>query len=147
MPDGMINNRFDQFLEQVGNGFTREERKQVNHEGDRVYEMAMSQFLQQHRTPTVYKNGTEHLADTLTHEVKPDGGYEIGFSEKGKKAYIARLLNDGWESRNQYGGPYRHVQPPEWHDFIAKIGKENDEKMGKEMANRAKGIMDRKARG
>ena len=34
----------------------------------------------------------------------------MGFTRKSKKAYIGRFLNDGWDVRNQYGGPYTHVE-------------------------------------
>lgn len=147
MASGLINDNFDKFLERVDQGFTLSERKKVNKVGDKVYEDAMDAFLKQHKRDVVYKNGTQHLADTLIHEIKEDGHYEIGFSKKGKKAYIARFLNDGWKPRNQYGGPYG-IAPKakygEWHDFIARIGKERDHEMGKRMAERAKEIMDEK---
>lgn len=149
MPDGLVNNNFDKFLAKAAQGFTLSERKKVNKAGDKVYEEAMSNFLDQHKSDRTYTGGTEHLADTLTHEIKEDGHYEIGFSKKGKKAYVARLLNDGWRPRNRYGGPYgeapKGVKYAEWHDFIAKIGTENDKRMGETMAHRAKRIMDHKA--
>lgn len=145
MPNsGLTNDNFDEFLERADRGFTLGERKKVNKVGDKVYEKAMHTFLDDHRSHATYKDGTQHLADTLTHEIKEDGHYEIGFSKKGKKAYIARFLNDGWRPRNQFGGPYGIANPPEWHDFIARIGQQNDAKMGKAMAARAKEIMDRK---
>lgn len=149
MTEGIINNNFDKFLEQMSGGLTLTERREVNKAGDKVYEDAMQRFLDAHKSDHVYKDGTEHLAETLTHEIKEDGHYEIGFSRKGKKAYIARLLNDGWHPRNKYGGPYgeapKGVKYTEWHDFIARIGKDNDDLMGKKMANKAKRIMDHKA--
>lgn len=145
MPSGLSNNNFDEFLERADQGFTLSERKKVNKVGDKVYEKAMQAFLNEHKRPVAYKDGTKHLADTLTHEIKEDGHYEIGFSKKGKKAYIARFLNDGWRPRNQFGGPYGIANPAEWNDFIARIGQQNDAKMGQAMAERAKEIMDKKA--
>lgn len=147
MPNGLIGDNFDKFLEHADKGFTLGERKKVNKVGDKAYEKAMQTFLDEHRRPVTYKDGTQHLADTLTHEIKEDGHYEIGFSKKGKKAYIARFLNDGWRPRNQFGGPYGIADPAEWHDFIARIGQQNDAEMGKAMAQRAKKIMDEKAGG
>lgn len=142
--NGIVGDNFDKFLEQASQGFTLQDRKKVNKAGDKIYEKAMQSFLNTHKRDVVYKDGTQHLADTLTHEIKEDGHYEIGFSKKGKKAYIARFLNDGWKPRNQYGGPYGIANPADWHDFIARIGKERDTAMGKAMAHRAKEIMDRK---
>lgn len=148
MPNsGMTQDNFDKFLERADQGFTLSDRKKVNKVGDKVYEKAMKSFLDAHRRHVTYKDGTQHLADTLTHEIKEDGHYEIGFSKKGKKAYIARFLNDGWRPRNQFGGPYGIANPPEWNDFIARIGQQNDAEMGKAMAARAKEIMDEKVGG
>ena len=145
--DGLVKNNFDDFLEKADKGFTLSDRKKVNKVGDKIYEKAMLAFLKAHERDVVFEDGTKHLAETLTHEIKEDGHYEIGFSKKGKKAYIARFLNDGWKPRNQYGGPYG-TAPKEkyadWHDFIARIGKERDKEMGKQMAERAKEIMDEK---
>lgn len=66
MADGLINNNFDRFLEKVDQGFTLSERKKVNKVGDKVYEEAMIAFLKQHKRDVAYKNGTQHLADTLS---------------------------------------------------------------------------------
>lgn len=139
MDDGLIQNGFDEFLADVeAHGLlTLSERRKVNHAGAKVYENHMKAFLDSHKSTKKYKDGTNHLAETLTHEIKDDGHYEIGFSNKGKKAYIARFLNDGWDSKNQFGGPYRHVQPADWHDFISRIGTECDKEMGEQMAAKA----------
>lgn len=137
--------KFDAFLQSVSQHglLTLKERRKVNRAGDKVYETHMHQFLDAHKTDRVYKR-TNHLNKTLTHQIKEDGHYEIGFSKKGKKAYVARLLNDGFDVRNQYGGPYRHVQPAEWHDFISRIGKQCDQEMGREMATKAHEILEEK---
>lgn len=135
---------FDRFLERVGDGFTIDERKKVNKAGSKVYQSSMQTFLNEHRSDRKYQNGTEHLADTLTHEITTGGKYEIGFSKKGKKAYIARLLNDGFDVRNQFGGPYKHVAPEEWHDFFKRIGDENDERMAHAMSDEAHKVIKNK---
>lgn len=135
---------FDDYLRKNGDGLTIDERKKVNKVGAKIYENAMQTFLDHHRSDRVYQNGTEHLADTLTHEITTGGKYEIGFSKKGKKAYIARLLNDGFDVRNQFGGPYKHVAPEDWNNFIANIGKENDARMGREMSRKAQEIVNNK---
>ena len=138
MDDGIVKNGFDKFLEDVDQHglLTLTERRKINRAGAKVYENHMKSFLDDHKSSNEYRDGTEHLADTLTHEIKEDGHYEIGFSKKGKKGYIARFLNDGWEAKNQHRGPYRHVQPVYWHDFIKRIGDECDEEMGKQMAEK-----------
>lgn len=140
----ITNDNFDKVLENAE--LTLQERRNVNRVGDKIYESAMNAFLKDHESKNNYTDGTQHLADTLTHEIKEDGHYEIGFSKKGKKAYVARLLNDGWEPRNQYGGPYGHApkKEVEWKDFIHRIGENNDTAMGKAMAEKAKEYMDKK---
>lgn len=147
----ITNNNFDKVLADLSDGLTLEEHKRVNKVGDKIYERAMQQFLDSHKSDRVYKKGTEHLADTLTHEIKDDGSYEIGFSKKGKKAYVARLLNDGWRPRNQHGGPYgtapKGKKWADWHDFITNIGRDHDEEMGMAMAQKASQIIDDKMRG
>ncbi|MFR0770941.1 MAG: hypothetical protein ACLSH6_01095 [Limosilactobacillus pontis] len=95
MPDGIIGNNFDKFLEKADRGFTLGERKKVNKVGDKVYEKAMQSFLDAHRRHVVYKDGTQHLADTLTHEIKEDGHYEIGFSKRGRKLILPVSLTMG----------------------------------------------------
>lgn len=137
MTSKITSNGLDKWLDDHINGFSVTQRRKVNKAGSDIYEGSMQRFLNEHKTPRVYKN-KQHLADTLTHEISNDGHYEVGFSKKGKKAYIARLLNDGWDVKNQYGGPYTHAQPPEWHDFFSKIGDEKDQAMAKAMVNEAK---------
>ena len=145
MANGIENNNFDRFLEKMENGLDVAERRKVNHAGADVYKDSMKQFLDSHRSNRVYLDGQNHLADTLTKQSEQNGAVDIGFSKAGKKAYIARFLNDGWESKNQYGGPYRRVQPAEWHDFFKKIGVAEDSNMAKAMEKKAKSIIDRKA--
>ncbi|KRN13826.1 hypothetical protein EFQ23_04815 [Limosilactobacillus fermentum] len=140
MANEMTSHGFDDFLNDLEKKITVNNRRKINKAGADVYEKSMQQFLDEHRRSVVYLNGQQHLADTLTHEIQNNGAYEIGFSRKGKKAYIARLLNDGWDVKNRYGGPWSHAQPEEWHDFISKLGDENDERMGKAMADKARNI-------
>ena len=144
MPNEITNHGLDDWLEEHENGFTVSQRRKINKAGSDVYEHALQAFLNQHRSTRNLGADEQHLADTLTHEIANDGHYEVGFSKKGKKAYIARLLNDGWDSRNQFnrhGAPYRHVEPPEWHDFIARIGKDRDKDMAQAMVSKAKKVM------
>ncbi len=147
MADGIINNGFDKFLADVDRHglLTLSERRRVNRVGAKVYEQHMQSFLDNHKSSNEYEDDTQHLADTLTHEIREDGHYEIGFSKKGKKAYIARFLNDGWDVRNQHGGPYRHVQPADWHDFIKRIGDECDKEMGEQMAEKARELINKRS--
>ena len=143
MTDGgeMLTNGLDRFLNEHINGLTIQNRKKINKAGADVYMKNMRSFLDQHRSNNSYISGQEHLADTLTSKNDlTNGQVDVGFSAKGKKAYIARLLNDGWESKNQYGGPYKRVQPPEWHDFFSTVGKESDVEMEREMTKKARKI-------
>jgi len=68
--------KFDKFLEGANELMTLDQRKKVNKVGNEIYEKAMQTFLDAHKRDVVYKDGTQHLADTLTHEIKEDGHYE-----------------------------------------------------------------------
>ena len=143
MTDGgeILSNGLDKFLSEHINGLTIKNRKKIKTAGADVYMKNMRSFLDQHRSSNNYISGQEHLAETLTSSNdQSNGQVDVGFSAKGKKAYVARLLNDGWESKNQHGGPYGRVQPPEWHDFFTNVGEESSKEMEREMTKKARKI-------
>ena len=81
------------------------------------------------------------MADTLVKNVKKDGSIEVGFSKKGNKAYIARFINDGWQSHNQYGGPYKYI--PGEH-YWESTEEETHDAVIKAMTQAAKAVMDKR---
>lgn len=132
---------FDAFLERMSQKVTPHERSKINHAGMRAFRKDLEDNI---RNPDVGRKGSnimrrEKMIDTLTTTTEGAGRVIIGFSKKGEKAYLARFMNDGWDSKNQYGGPYRH-NPGE--HFWEKTEKQDKEKVSKIMAERAKKVLD-----
>ncbi|QNQ83758.1 hypothetical protein FP435_04520 [Lactobacillus sp. PV037] len=105
----------DKKLEELGKSFTEKERFEINGAAMKPFEKHLRNFLQTNLKNNPYgakqiSNGEQHLLDTLKRNKVSGGEVELGFTKKGKKAYIGRFLNDGWDVKNQYGGPYRHVE-------------------------------------
>lgn len=134
---------FDNFLASLSQRITPKERSKVNHAGMRVFKKDLEDNI---RNPSVGRKESkverrEKMIDTLTTNTEGAGRVLVGFSKKGKKAYLARFMNDGWDSKNQYGGPYRH-NPGE--HFWENTEKEDKEKVGKAMAAKAKEMIDKR---
>lgn len=113
----------DRNLDKALGKFTISESWAVNKVAIEPYYEELKKLYSQHRTYRNYKKEWKqmpedkrpkkperHLADTLVINKEHDGSYATGFSRIGKKAYIGRFINDGWDVKNQYGGPYRHVE-------------------------------------
>lgn len=93
----------DKILERMANGLTRSQRIDVNKKGMEVYR----QKFEENYNQSMNGHG-KSIIKTLTEDTTESGEVQLGFSKKGKKAYLARFHNDGWVPRNQYGGPYKY---------------------------------------
>lgn len=105
----------DKKLAELGKAFTEKERFKINGKAMKPFEAHLRNYLETNLEKREYGrkeilSGEKHLLDTLETNKVPGGEVELGFTKKGKKAYIGRFLNDGWDVKNQYGGPYRHVE-------------------------------------
>lgn len=122
MPGEIINEKnMDDALKALGQGFTPKEVEKINRSGILPFKRGLirnssvrkhtypltKQFIEKFRTN--YGKEWEPIEKTIVLHKRPDGTMEVGFSKDGKEAYISRFLNDGWDVRNQLGGPYRHV--------------------------------------
>lgn len=134
---------FDEFLTRMSQRVTPKERSTINHAGMRVFKKKLEANIREHsgRKESNTKR-REKMISTLTTKTEPGGRVLIGFSKKGKKAYLARFMNDGWDSKNQYGGPYTH-QPGE-HYWENTEG-ESKESVGKIMQSKTKEMMKRRS--
>ena len=139
----IVKGKTDDALDVLSKVGTPKERSKVNHAGMRVFRKNLEDNI---RNPDVGRKDSdimrrEKMIDTLTTTTEGAGRVIIGFSKKGEKAYLARFMNDGWDSKNQYGGPYSH-NPGE--HFWEKT--ENDDKtkeaVSKVMRKIAKEILD-----
>ncbi len=83
---------FDEFLEHLAKGLTAEQRAKANEAGAKAFIDIMK--------PKVPKREdikeSAHLRDSLIEVENPNGSVEVGFTKKGGKGYIGRILNDGW---------------------------------------------------
>lgn len=124
----------DSILDKLSQGFTEKERWEINKPAAQVYEKALKYNLVHNLNPTRNsrmgfdeetgqpvelvkdrKNGgykrrdREDLVNAIDYNKEHGGAVQVGFTRKSEKAYIGRFLNDGWDPRNQHGGPYEHV--------------------------------------
>ena len=124
----------DSILDKLSQGFTEKERWEINKPAAQVYEKALKYNLAHNLNPT--RNGRmgfdeetgqpvelvkdrkkggfkrrdrEDLVNAIDYNKEHGGAVQVGFTRKSEKAYIGRFLNDGWDPRNQHGGPYEHV--------------------------------------
>lgn len=109
----MNEEKMDKALSAMSRKITRSEALYINSRGIAPFEIGLRENIKNRKVP--YRNpdyvpDRKAMLDTLVENTKPDGGVEIGFSKKGKKAYLARFMNDGWDVKNQFGGPYTHVE-------------------------------------
>lgn len=101
MPNQITGN-LDEKLMQLAKGLTTKQRIATNKAGMEVYRKAFEENFK-----SSMKHG-DSILETLTEDTSTGGTVSLGFSKKGKKAYLARFQNDGWIPRNQYGGPYKY---------------------------------------
>ncbi|WP_297820007.1 hypothetical protein [uncultured Lactobacillus sp.] len=134
--------KFDQVIDKLAKGFNKADRVVVNQAGMSAFMPILKAKVDTHRTSGQYGVGyPDHMADTLVENVKHDGSIETGFSKEGKKAYIARFINDGWESYNQHGGPYRHIAGEHYWE---KSQEEADDAIKQAMIKTAREVMRKK---
>lgn len=111
MANEIVNEQnMDRVLNQLGKTFSEKEAWEINGAAMRPFETTFKNNLSAVHDAPLKKDEVAHLKDTLVVNKVRGGDVEIGFSRKGKKSYIGRLLNDGWDVRNQHGGPYVHKE-------------------------------------
>ena len=103
--------QMDNLLKELGKGIPISIKLAMNQNAMRPFKDVLKPKIEAHRTSDDDLKVPPHMADTLIiQKDKKTGKVSIGFSKPGKKAYIARFLNDGWDVKNQYGGPYKRVE-------------------------------------
>lgn len=83
----------------------------------------------------------QDLIDAIDYNKERGGAVRVGFTRKSEKAYIGRFLNDGWDPRNQHGGPYQHV---EGEHFFEKSADSSDEEIKKTELESLRKVIKRK---
>lgn len=103
----------DKALEALGKKFTEKEKWEINGKAILPFEKMLRKNIENrnvpYRDPNYDPDRKALLATLETNNVR-GGEVEVGFTKKGKKAYLGRFMNDGWDPRNQHGGPYKHVE-------------------------------------
>lgn len=92
---------FDRLLDNLADGFGRDERFKANKAGAEQFEKVMKP-----KVPYRYalrKGESVHLRDSLITVENANGSIVVGFTKKGMKGYIGRILNDGWQPKAPYG--------------------------------------------
>lgn len=141
----------DKVLDELSKGFDEKERWDINKPAAQVYEKALKYNLAHNLNPTrngimvdnpkynredeyvrnrqgkgYKKRDRQDLVDAIDYNKEHGGAVAVGFTRKSEKAYLGRFLNDGWDPRNQHGGPYTHV--PGEH-FFEKSAESADEEV------------------
>lgn len=156
----------DKVLSSLRNSLTGHEQIRINTAGAEVYkEFLVHNFLAKDRPDS---NGNMQHYDTAKgipydSKSKPGGPHDrekmaktiivahergrtdvgVGFSTEGKLAYIGRFINDGWDPRNHYAGPFPHV-PGEF--YFEKTEIEAEDEVKRAMANKLNRILGEIAR-
>lgn len=93
-----------EILRSMAETTSRKNRVKINRKGAKVFKEA----LHENYNVSMKHSADDDVIETLTTDTTTGGAVGVGFSKKGKKAYLARFQNDGWIPRNQYGGPYKY---------------------------------------
>lgn len=145
--------KMDEVLDKLSREFTEQERWDINKPAAQVYKKALKYHVgysdRSTRNgimvgPREYVRNRHPVDENDTRAYKPrdrsdlvaaidynkehGGAVTVGFTRKSQKAYIGRFLNDGWDPRNQHGGPYAHV---EGEHFFEKSATESDSEIKK----------------
>lgn len=91
-------------LRSMADTVSRKNRVKINRKGAKVFKEA----LHNNYNVAMGHSKDDKIIETLTTDTTAGGAVGVGFSKKGRKAYLARFHNDGWIPRNQYGGPYKY---------------------------------------
>lgn len=105
----------DSALNALAKGFTEKERWIINGMAVAKFQKALKTNIETKNRAVPYRDenykpNRDKMLSTLEINREPGGEVEVGFTKKGKQAYLARFMNDGWDVRNGSGGPYTHVE-------------------------------------
>lgn len=146
----------DRVLASLRSSLTGRETIRINTAGAEVYKAVLKKnFLAHERAdvpggPITYhkdskgipydsQHDRDKMADTLivAHE-RGQTAVGVGFSTEGKLGFVGRFINDGWDPRNKYGGPYPHVNG---EFYFEKSEVESREAVKKAMADKLNRIL------
>ncbi|UVW17998.1 phage tail protein [Levilactobacillus brevis] len=134
---------FDQLLDNLADGFGREERFQANEAGAKEFVRIMKPKVPYRFN--LRKGETAHLRDSLINVEHANGSVDVGFTNKSMKGYIARIINDGWTPKPPGGRAKKsNYEPVAGKHFWEETQREAKGKVGEAVANQLKSAMDKK---
>lgn len=142
---GYIKNEdsFDKFLDNLSNGFSREEKLGVNLAAAKQFKKIMTS---DDRVPKRALKEKLHVRDGFIIVQQKNGDTAVGFTKKYNKGYIARLLNDGWTQVSPGQRGKSRGEAVEGQHFWEKTEHEAKQPVRKAMVEAAKTIIDKKGR-
>lgn len=134
---------FDRLLDNLADGFGRDERFKANQAGAKQFEKIMKPKVPYRYT--MRKGETIHLRDSLITVKNPNGSVVVGFTKKGAKGYIGRILNDGWTPKTPGGRKLTSTyQRVEGKHFWESTQREANGQVSKAIYDSLKDSMDKK---
>lgn len=146
----------DNVLRSIKGALTGRESIRINTAGAEVYKKNLKENFLAHLRPDVeggeptyhedaksipydHQHNRDDMADTIivAHE-RFQTQVGVGFSTEGKLGFVGRFINDGWDPRNKYGGPYGHV-PGEF--YFEKTEVESEDEVKEAMAKKLNRIL------
>lgn len=102
MVNELKSNSLDTTLEKLAMGLSKTEKLKINTTVAENFKATMLSDDRIPRSTLTYSGEVVHLRDAFAMKLYVGYGYvEDGFTESSKKAYIGRLLNDGWVAKDR----------------------------------------------
>ena len=134
---------FDRLLDNLADGFGRDERFKANKAGAEQFEKIMKPKVPYRSA--LRKGEAVHLRDSLIHVENANGSVVVGFTKKSMKGYIARILNDGWQPKPPGGrGKKSDYDKVEGKHFWERSQREAKGQVAKAVCGSLKQSMDKK---
>lgn len=134
---------FDHLLDDLADGFGREERFQANKAGAKKFAQIMKPKVPYRFN--LRKGETAHLRDSLINVENANGSVDVGFTKKSMKGYVARIINDGWIPKPPGGrAKQSNYDPVAGKHFWEATQREAKGEVGKAVADSLKATMDKK---
>lgn len=134
---------FDHLLDDLADGFGREERFQANKAGAKKFVKIMKPKVPYRFN--LRKGETAHLRDSLINVEHANGSVDVGFTKKSMKGYVARIINDGWIPKPPGGrAKQSNYEPVAGKHFWEATQREAKGEVGKAVAASLKATMDKK---
>ena len=131
---------FTSSLDRLAQGFSSDELYKANSKTAEVFKNTVTDLIPK-RSDVEEKY---HIRDSVKIERKKNNAATVGILKKSKKAYVARFINDGWDT--SWDGKRNGKKVAGLH-FWEKASKEAENRMNETMTDEVKKIINKKAGG